>query len=148
MSGYGSLFERLGGTTQTRAGDKREVAVMSSVAGHLARMLSVRAGSVQMLPDYGLPDINDMRLSLHDALAQSRKAIELFIENYEPRLRQVQVLPVAGGGDPFRLAFSIRGLLDIEGIRRPVSFCAKLDGSGQVAVSELHCAISESQAEY
>ena len=31
-------------------------------------MLSTRAGSVQTLPDYGLPDLNDMRLSLHDSL--------------------------------------------------------------------------------
>ena len=48
---------------------------MASVAAHLAKMLSTRAGSVQTLPDYGLPDLNDMRLSLHDSLQQARIAI-------------------------------------------------------------------------
>jgi cyclic pyranopterin phosphate synthase len=72
MAGYGSLFERLGGEASQRAGWSREVAAMASVATHLAKMLSTRAGSVQTLPDYGLPDLNDMRLSLHDSLQQAR----------------------------------------------------------------------------
>ena len=81
MTGYGSLFERLGGDTVGRARLDHEVSVMASVAAHLAKMLSTRAGSVQTLPDYGLPDLNDMRLSLHDALQQARMAIERFIES-------------------------------------------------------------------
>jgi hypothetical protein len=66
---------------------------MASVAAHLAKMLSTRAGSVQTLADYGLPDLNDMRLSLHDALSQARRAIENFIEAYEPRLSDVRSCP-------------------------------------------------------
>ena len=100
MNGYGSLFERLGGEAGQRAGWSREVAVMASVAAHLAKMLSTRAGSVQTLPDYGLPDLNDMRLSLHDALQQARSAIESFIEKYEPRLSQVRVSSAEAGGRP------------------------------------------------
>jgi type VI secretion system lysozyme-like protein len=65
---------------------------MASVAAHLAKMLSTRAGSVQTLSDYGLPDLNDMRLSLHDSLSQARQAIENFIEAYEPRLSAVRVI--------------------------------------------------------
>ena len=65
---------------------------MASVAAHLAKMLSTRAGSVQTLSDYGLPDLNDMRLSLHDSLSQARLAIESFIEAYEPRLSNVRVI--------------------------------------------------------
>ena len=132
---YGSLFERLGGEASQRAGWSREVAAMASVAAHLAKMLSTRAGSVQTLPDYGLPDLNDMRLSLHDSLQQARIAIERFIEAYEPRLTEVWVIPLPRDHGPLSLAFAIEGLLQVEGFRRQVSFSARLDGSGQVKVN-------------
>lgn len=135
MSGYGSLFERLSAEAEQRVGWSREVGAMASVAAHLGKMLSTRAGSVQTLSDYGLPDLNDMRLSLHDALSQARLAIEHFIEAYEPRLSQVRVVSLPRDHDPLKLAFSIEGLLEVEGIKRQVSFSACLDGSGQVKVS-------------
>ncbi|MNF27890.1 Lysozyme [compost metagenome] len=135
MAGYGSLFERLSGEASQRAGWSREVAAMASVATHLAKMLSTRAGSVQTLPDYGLPDLNDMRLSLHDSLQQARIAIERFIEAYEPRLREVRVIALPRHHDPLNLCFAIEGLLEIEGCKRQVSFSASLDGSGQVKVN-------------
>ncbi|EZH79754.1 type VI secretion system protein [Ectopseudomonas composti] len=135
MNGYGSLFERLGGEAGQRAGWSREVAAMASVAAHLAKMLSTRAGSVQTLPDYGLPDLNDMRLSLHDSLQQARIAIERFIEAYEPRLTQVRVISLPRTHDPLRQAFAIDAMLEMDGIKRQVSFSASLDGSGQVNVN-------------
>ena len=134
MTGYGSLFERLGDDAHTRSTLRREDSVLASVAAHLAKMLSTRAGSVQTLPDYGLPDLNNMRLSLHDALTQAREAIEVFIERYEPRLSQVRVSALPRDGDPLRLAFSLDGWLDVAGTKRQVSFTAHLDGSGQVRV--------------
>ena len=135
MTGYGSLFERLGGGADTRVGWSREACAMASVAAHLAKMLSTRAGSVQTLPDYGLPDLNDMRLSLHDSLRQARLAIENCIEAYEPRLSNVRVISLPRDHDQLRLAFSIEGLLEVEGFKRQVSFSARLDGSGQVKVT-------------
>ncbi|MNE40507.1 Lysozyme [compost metagenome] len=134
MSGYGSLFERLGGEAARRSEYSREFSVTASVASHLSKMLSTRAGSVQTLPDYGLPDLNDMRLSLHDALTQAREAIRRFIEAYEPRLSNVQVVPQPQGGEPLTLTFAIEGWLDVEGIHRAVSFTAYLDGTGNVKV--------------
>ena len=135
MDGYGSLFERLNGDAQLRKGNSLEACAMASVAAHLAKMLSTRAGSVQTLSDYGLPDLNDMRLSLHDSLSQARLAIETFIEAYEPRLSNVRVISLPRDHDQLRLAFSIEGLLEVEGFKRQVSFSARLDGSGQVKVT-------------
>jgi type VI secretion system protein len=54
-NGYGSLFERLSGDADQRASWRREDAAMASVAAHLAKMLSTRAGSVQTLPTTGCP---------------------------------------------------------------------------------------------
>ena len=135
MAGYGSLFERLNGDASKRDGWSLENSAMASVAAHLAKMLSTRAGSVQTLADYGLPDLNDMRLSLHDSLSQARLAIETFIEAYEPRLSNVRVISLPRDHDQLRLSFSIEGLLEVEGFKRQVSFSARLDGSGQVKVN-------------
>lgn len=135
MSGYGSLFERLAGETASRDSVGHEDNVMTSVAAHLSKMLSTRAGSVQALPDYGLPDLNDMSLSLHESLTHARNAIEGFIESYEPRLSAVQVTSLPRVDDPFRLLFAIEGLLDVAGIKRQVRFNATLASSGQVKVT-------------
>lgn len=131
---YGSLFERLAGESHQRGGLSHADAVTASVSRHLTRMLSTRAGSVQTLPDYGLPDLNDMRLSVHDALQQARSAIEQFIARHEPRLSQVRVLALPRNHDPLHLAFTIEGMLDGGGERRKVNFAASLDGSGRVQV--------------
>jgi type VI secretion system protein len=131
---YGSLFERLEGSAALRDGIPSEAAISDSVAAHLSKMLSTRAGSVQSLPDYGLPDLNDMRLSLHDSLQNARAAIERFIEVYEPRLSQVKVLTLPRDHDPLNLSFAIEALLTLDGMRHPVSFAARLDGRGQASV--------------
>jgi type VI secretion system protein len=109
---------------------------MASVAAHLGRMLSTRAGSVQTLPDYGLPDLNDMRLSLHTALSQARQSDRTVSSNsLRAALEHVRVVRCHAIGDPLRLSFAIEALLEVEGLRRQVSFSAQLDGSGQFRAS-------------
>ena len=136
MTGYGSHFERLNGDCDARAGMSREACAVASVAAHLSKMLSTRAGSVQVAPDYGLPDLNDMRLSLHDVRHQACRAIQACIEAYEPRLSHVHVTTVSTHADPLRLSLRIDALLDMEGLKGPVSFSAGLDGSGQLTVNQ------------
>lgn len=131
---YGSLFERLAGDAIQGSEFTHLDAVSASVSRHLTRMLSTRAGSVQTLPDYGLPDLNDMRLSVHDALQQARAAIERFIELHEPRLHSVRVVALPRSHDPLYLAFTIEGLLEVGSKRKKINFSASLNGNGQVKV--------------
>lgn len=134
MMSYGSLFDRLAGEA-SQGNDLTPLdAVSASVSQHLMRMLSTRAGSVQTLPDYGLPDLNDMRLSVHDALQQARAAIERFIERHEPRLCGVRVVALPRSHDPLYLAFTIEGLMEVNSQQKKVYFSASLDGSGQVKI--------------
>lgn len=134
MSHYGSLFEKLAGIPATRKNLDDEAAITLSVAGHLAKMLSTRAGSVQTLSDYGLPDLNNLNLSLYDVLQQSRVHIEQFIERYEPRLSDVKVISLPRTHDPLNLSFIVEGLIEVNGIKKEVSFTAALNGSGQVRI--------------
>lgn len=136
MSEYGSLFERLAGVPAARKDLDKETAITLSVSNHLAKMLSTRAGSVQTLPDYGLPDLNDLSLSLHDSLQQSRTEIERFVEAYEPRLSEVRVVALPRTHDPLNLSFAIEGLIEVDGIKRRIEFAASLNGSGQVRIKK------------
>lgn len=126
-----SLFERLEFSGEGR---RLQGGAVESVASHLAKMLSTRAGSVQTLPDYGLPDLNDMRLSLHDSLSQARLLIERFIQAYEPRLKNVCVKAVPHACDPLVLSFSIKGAMEIDGATQAVAFCASLAHGARVEV--------------
>lgn len=134
IGSYGSLFERLAGEPATRAGLPHEEQVIASVAAHLSRMLSTRSGSVQTLPDYGLPDLNDMNKSLHATLEGSRAAIERFVEKYEPRLSGVSVTRLDGSHDALRLLFAIEGVLEIQGRKRRTVFSVSLGASGAANV--------------
>jgi len=131
---YGSLFERLADTGAAQPQGSPADALSASVAAHLAKMLSTRAGCVSLHADYGLPDLNDLRLSLHDSLQRARLAIEGFVAAYEPRLSAVKVLPLPREGTT--LTFALEGQLELQGQRRPIRFTASLDGSGQVKVSQ------------
>lgn len=133
MSAYGSLFERLNGEHLQRSGMSLEAAVKDSVAAHLGKMLSTRVGSVQTLPDYGLPDLNNMSLSLHEALQQTRSSLATFIEAYEPRLTHVQVDSSSTQNNPLHLAFSITATLLVNEVPFPVYFNARL-AEGKVSV--------------
>lgn len=128
MRDHQSLFERLERPAAAPA------CGVTSVARHLGKMLSIRAGSVQTLPDYGLPDLNDMNQSLHESLSQSRLLIERFIRTYEPRLEQVRVTPLPRDQDPLALAFAIEAILRVKGSKQPVTFTARLSDSGRVEV--------------
>lgn len=123
-----SLFERLERPATRPAGG------VASVAAHLGKMLSIRAGSVQTLPDYGLPDLNDMNRSLHESLSQSRLLIERFIRAYEPRLKHVRVTALPRDHDPLVQAFAIEATLMVDGVKQPVVFSARLCGTGRAEV--------------
>ncbi|MBJ2285862.1 type VI secretion system baseplate subunit TssE [Pseudomonas sp. MF6755] len=128
MLEHNSLFERLEYGAQARA------CPVASVAAHLGKMLSTREGSVQALPDYDLPDLNDMRLSLHESLTQSRLHIERVIQVYEPRLASVRVRLLPGARESLALAFAIEAELVIDGVLQSVVFHARLADPGRVEV--------------
>lgn len=128
VSHSSSLFERLECLPTNRA------CGVASVAAHLGKMLSIRAGSVQTLPDYGLPDLNDMNQTRQESLSQSRLLLERFIRAYEPRLKHVRVRVLPPGRDPLALAFVIEAMLKLDGGAKPVVFTARLCDAGRVEV--------------
>lgn len=82
----GSLFDRI-----TRGHIDPQIDEDESIRLHLIRMFTARQGSVQSLPDYGLPDLNDLTLSRAELISTTCLAIQKCIESYEPRLMCIKV---------------------------------------------------------
>lgn len=117
----GSLFERL-----TNPPGAEELSDDESIRRHIKRMLTARRGSVQALPDYGLPDLNDLSYSRSDLLAECCRFIAESLEQYEPRLTGVTVTP-QDSADPLALAFTISALkIDEHGRRSPWNWTVPL----------------------
>ncbi|KTB75107.1 MULTISPECIES: type VI secretion system baseplate subunit TssE [Pseudomonas] len=135
MRGLGSLFERLAEVRLQPPGFSEQEQLTASIATHLSNMLGARAGSVKMLPDYGLPDLNDMSMSAHDILRQSRVAIEKAVRLYEPRLSEVYVMSEGHSENRLTLQFFIDATLKADGIKKAVRFSATVSEAGRVRVS-------------
>lgn len=108
--------------------------VSRSVLDHLERMLNVRQGSVETLPDYGLPDFNDVMARPGAGVGELRKAIKHTVETYEPRLKRVKVRFVPDDTAPLDLRFEITGQVVADGASSPVLFETVFGGSGHARV--------------
>jgi len=127
-----SLLERIDSADDRERRPERAdpYRIARSVLAHLERMLNVRQGSVSTLPDYGLPDFNDVMGDFNAGVNELRKAIKHTIERYEPRLQKVRVRFVPDPAAPLDLHFEISGQVAADGEARPVMFETVIGGSG------------------
>lgn len=104
----GSLFERLEQAADPAGQGMGEVThVVSSIKRHLVRLLNAHPGNSACVPELGLLDFNDATLGTHDLSIQIRSAIRQCIENYEPRVKRVDVVALPQGPDPLQLRFQV-----------------------------------------
>ena len=108
--------------------------VAESVLEHMRNLLNVRQGSVPAIPDYGLPDFNDMVSAFPDAIFELRRAIKTSIEKFEPRLCRVKVEHIPDEENPLNLRYEITAQLVTGDESTNVWFETTLDSAGKVAV--------------
>lgn len=104
----GSLFERLEQAAQpagTAMGDFTHV--VDSIKRHLVRLLNAHPGNSASAPALGLVDFNDATLGTQDLNIRIRSAIRQCIEQYEPRVKRVDVVAMPQGADPLQLRFQV-----------------------------------------
>lgn len=121
----GSLFERL-----TLGAPGAEMDENDSIRENLGRVLGTRRGAVQSLPDYGLPDLNDLSMSRSELQTALCGAIEQLVALYEPRLRapRVAALPQSQKA-PFTMFFSIKAdKIGRDGRLEPWNWSISVDG--------------------
>lgn len=66
---------------------------MLSIIDHLSRLFNTRTGCLSHMPDYGLPDISELYRRMPEGVDELRAAIKKTVEKYEPRLKNVKVVP-------------------------------------------------------
>lgn len=121
----GSLLERLENPDAAR--DTAEI----SIQRNLLRMLTTRQGSVAMWPDYGLPDMNNLKMSVNEILQSMQQDVATMIERYEPRLINVSVTCLPPDARDRHLTFTVSGTVVEGNSRRPVRLEAALEADGK-----------------
>jgi type VI secretion system protein len=131
----GSLLERIDrpeeGGYRLQSDSRR---VTESVLEHLRKMLNVRQGSVTTLPDYGIPDLNDLFSQYPDPVPTLRRILKESLEKYEPRLRRVSVRYVRDEDNPLGLRFDITARLAVDDQDAPLQFETLIGDNGRVKV--------------
>ncbi len=64
---------------------------LRSVMGNLTRLFNTRQGSIEHLPDYGLPDTSSVYYQAPYAVDGLRQAVKEVVQKYEPRLNKIYV---------------------------------------------------------
>ena len=106
---YGSFFERLEADASTRSVTQRPVPVdvANSVKRNIAQILNTRLGESLSAPELGLMDFNDATLGSQDLAMQIRRAIRHCIEEYEPRIHDLDIRVLPDATTPLKLKFHI-----------------------------------------
>ena len=135
MAGRG-LLSRIGkAETSARAAD-----VGDAVIEHLRVLLNTRRGEAPTVPDYGVPDISDKMHDMTEAVASVQRAVKFSLQQYEPRLKNVQVRHVRNdiaSGQP-AMVFEVTGHIVLsDGRKQPVRIGTSLDDRGNVELQDL-----------
>ena len=109
--------------------------MVNSILEHLVRVLNTKQGSVDIDPDFGVPDITNISSSFSaESVPELETAIKRVIENYEPRLKDVAVHFSSQEEDLLALRFSITAKMVTDDKSKPIVFETIVDSDGQVKV--------------
>jgi type VI secretion system protein len=108
----------------------------ASLREHLSQMLNTRAGSALTCPDYGVLEVSEVVHDFPDAIGIVQRSLKNTIQQYEPRLRNVQVRHVKSEMSLLTLEFEITAQYQLpDGRRMPLRFGLGVDGSSNVSVT-------------
>jgi type VI secretion system protein len=112
----------------------------TAVIRHLKQMLATRQNSSLTAPDYGVPDVTEILHDMTEAVGVVQRAVKASIQQYEPRLKNVQVRHVRNEnamGQP-SMVFEITGHIVLaDGRKQPVRIGTTMDEHGNVELEEL-----------
>lgn len=139
MSGA-SLLTRITHAADPHSSERhtwRDHDLESAVIAHLRNMLNTRAGSSPTCPDYGLMEVSEVLHDFPDAIGLLQRSIKNSVQQYEPRLKNVQVRQIKTDAmQSMELEFEITAQLHYpDGRRQQLRFGASVDHSGNVKMT-------------
>lgn len=116
---------------------RRDQDLESAIINHLKNMLNTRQGSSLTCPDYGLMEVSEVLHEFPDAIGLLQRSIKNSVQQYEPRLKNVQVRQVkSDAAQAMVLEFEITAQIQFpDGRRQQLRFGASVDHSGNVRMS-------------
>lgn len=124
------LFERLAGKNNGIEALSDSEKVSLSIKNHVIQLLETRQGSALTVPDLGLPDINALHLSPHDAIQNVKREVERVVRVYEPRIINTSVSYLGDLHCPLHLSFNITGDIIVHGKREQIAFNTNVNSCG------------------
>ncbi|QIP57026.1 type VI secretion system baseplate subunit TssE [Hafnia alvei] len=125
-----SLFGRIDEGASIGSLDKSSD-LLTSLKQNLNDVLNSRPGCCQSSPELGVVDFNDATGSSVDISASVCKAIQQCIENFDPRIKSVDVATFNKDSDPLTLFFRVKAHIQFEDIDSVVNFNIQLDDSSR-----------------
>ncbi len=122
------LLSRLAAADPSRPLDEAQ-----SIIGNLRVLLNTRVGDSLAAPEFGVIDFVDVVHSFPMAVQAIQRSIRATINDYEPRLRNVRVRPLASD-DPLKLVLEISGRLASDRRRGLVRVRTEVTPGGRVKV--------------
>ncbi len=131
-----SLFERLetGVDSISLSQGPDALEVLRSIKRNVSNILNTRLGESQSSPNLGLIDFNDASIKSLDLSVQIKRSIKYCLENFEPRLTNVDVTVFKDEMDPLNLRFSITAVINIAAIHEKVKIELLLDNNKKYRV--------------
>ncbi len=109
-------------------------AILESILNNLQNVLNTNQGNCLTDERYGLPYMGAIRDSMPRSVAGFVSAIQITIEEHEPRLSNVRVRHAPGADRGMALRFEISGLVQDEDGRTTVRFETYADEDGRMRV--------------
>jgi len=101
--------------------------VVRSIKHNVSMILNTRVGGAQSSPTLGLIDFNDATLDTLDLSLKVKLAIQDCLQNYEPRLKNIEVVAETDSFSPLSLQFRITAQINSEAIHDRVQINLLLD---------------------
>ncbi|UPQ87168.1 type VI secretion system baseplate subunit TssE [Vibrio sinaloensis] len=123
------FFERLEANTQnvSLTQGPQPSDVVRSIKRNVSMILNTRVGGAQSSPGLGLIDFNDATLDTLDLSLKVKLAIQDCLQNYEPRLKNIEVVAETDSFSPLSLQFRITAQINSEAIHDRVQINLLLD---------------------
>ncbi|MBD1557007.1 type VI secretion system baseplate subunit TssE [Vibrio sp. S9_S30] len=134
---YGvSLFERLEVDAKpmslSKGPDSAEV--LRSIKRNVSNILNTRIGESLSSPNLGLVDFNDATMAMLDLSIRVKLSIKRCLEEFEPRLKEVDVTVIQDEAEPLNLRFSVAATIDTSAVHERVKINLLLDNNRKYRV--------------
>jgi type VI secretion system protein len=124
------FLEKMLGPLPRKSSDTMAAWIGDPIRVHLGWLLNARQGSVEHLPDFGLPDMASYYADYPASLAGLRTVVEELIRKYEPRLHNVRVQLLDVGTGEFRISLMISGEIEEDDGKARVTYRTTISREG------------------